>query len=114
MRYDLHFYSIRTTVPDHLSVLSKFMYLGLSLDEVIRLSTESAARILGLGDRLGTLRVGAEGEATVMQLQEGRFTFTDTVGVSVEARQKLAPVHTVRAGRVYRPWLGALQTVGPI
>ena len=85
----------------------------MSLDEVIRLSTESAARILGLGDRLGTLRVGAEGEATVMQLQEGRFTFTDTVGVSVEARQKLAPVHAVRAGRVYRPWLGALQTVGP-
>jgi len=26
MRYDLHFYSIRTTVPDHLSVLSKFMF----------------------------------------------------------------------------------------
>ena len=102
---DLHIYNVEGPVHDQVSVLSKFMCLGLSLDDVIRLSTESASKVLGSTDALGTLRVGAEGDVTLMRREEGDFTFTDSVGVSVQGRERLSHVLTVKDGRVYRPWL---------
>jgi dihydroorotase len=102
---DLHIYNVEGPVHDQVSVLSKFMCLGLSLDDVIRLSTESASKVLGSTDALGTLRVGAEGDVTLMRREEGDFTFTDSVGVSVQGRERLSHVLTVKEGRVYRPWL---------
>jgi dihydroorotase len=76
----------------------------MSLEDVILRSTSSAAKAMGL-KALGTLKVGAEGDATIMRLDEGRFTFTDSIGVDSEARQRLTHVQTVRAGKLYRPWL---------
>ena len=102
---DLHIYNIEGPVFDQVTTLSKFIYLGMSLEDVIRLSTETTAKTMGLGDRLGTFKVGAEGDVTVMRLDEGRFTLTDSMGVDVEARRKLSHVHTIRGGSVCRPWL---------
>ena len=102
---DLHIYNIEGPVFDQVTTLSKFMHLGMSLEDVIRLSTETTATTMGMSDTLGTLKVGAEGDVTVMRLDEGRFALTDSMGVSVEARQRLTHVRTVRAGRIYRPWL---------
>ena len=116
---DLHIYSVEGPVFDLLTTLSKFMHLGMSLDEVIRRSTETTAGIMGLGDGLGTLRVGATGDVSVLRLEEGRFTLTDrytkkrTIGgmdwaapISVQGSRRLTHVKTVAAGRIYRPWEG--------
>ena len=102
---DLHIYNIAGPVFDQLTTRSKFIHLGMSLEDVVRLSTVTATRAMGMSDRLGTLKVGAEGDVTIMRLDEGRFPFTDSRGVSVDARQKLNHVRTVRGGSVYRPWL---------
>jgi dihydroorotase len=102
---DLSLVSIEGPVFDLLTTLSKFIHLGLSLDEVIRLSTVTAAGVMGMAGRLGTLQVGAEGDVAILRLDEGEFTFTDAEGVSVEGRQRLSHVHTVKGGRPYRPWL---------
>ena len=115
---DLHNSSIEGPVFDLLTTMSKFMHLGMSLEDVIRLSTETAAATMGLSETLGTLRVGAEGDATVMSVEEGRFTFRDRLspatmmgsvtwepGTAVEATSKLSHVRTVRGGKIYRPWL---------
>ena len=103
---DLHIYNIEGPVFDQITTLSKFLHLGMPLEEVVRLSTEATAETMGVSDRLGTLKVGAEGDVTVMRLDEGRYTFTDSLGVSVEGRQRLTHVRTVRGGKIYRPWLG--------
>ena len=102
---DLHVYNVEGPVHDQVSVLSKFLHLGLPIDEVIGLSTQSTAKVLGATDTLGTLRPGAEGDVILMRLEEGDFTFTDSVGVSVQGRRRLNHVMTVKDGRVYRPWL---------
>ena len=115
---DLHQGSIDGPVYDMATTMTKFMYLGMSVDEVVRLTTQSTAEIMGMADRLGTLAVGAEGDAAVLRLAEGRFPLIDRGGdrlifhglkweapVRVEARQRLEHVDTVRGGRVYRPWL---------
>lgn len=75
----------------------------MSLEEVIRLSTESAARVMGKADRLGTLRVGAEGDVTLIRQEEGDFTLTDAANRTVQSRQRLTHVLTVKGGKVYRP-----------
>ena len=103
---DLHVYNIRGPVHDQVSVLSKFLHLGMPLSDVVRLSTETTAGVIGAGHMLGSLRVGADGDVTVLRQDEGDFTFTDSVGVSVQSRQRLSHVLTVKGGRVYRPWLG--------
>jgi predicted amidohydrolase len=59
---------------------------------------------MGMAGRLGTLKPGAEGDATVLRMDEGKFALTDAMKVSVEARKRLTHVHTVRAGRIYRTW----------
>ncbi|MCH8826975.1 MAG: amidohydrolase/deacetylase family metallohydrolase [Chloroflexi bacterium] len=102
---DLHVYNIEGPVHDQLTTLSKFLHLGLSLEEVIRLSTETTAKAMGLGDRLGTLRAGAEADVTLMRLEEGHFPFEDSLGVKAEGTQRLTHALTIRGGKVYRPWL---------
>ena len=104
---DLHFYNIEGPVFDQVTTLSKFLHLGLPIDEVVRLSTETTARAISTDGRLGTLKVGAEGDLTVLRLDEGRFTMTDSVEVTVESRQRLVHVKTVTGGHIYRPWLGS-------
>ncbi len=102
---DIHVYNIQGPVFDQVTTLSKFLHMGMSLEDVIALSTSVTAKAMGKADSIGTLRVGAEGDATIMRLEEGRFTLTDSTRVSVEAPRRLTHVHTVRGGRLYRPWL---------
>jgi len=101
---DLHVYNIEGPVFDQLTTMTKFLHLGMSLDDVVRLSTQAPATTMGLSESLGTLKVGAAADATVVSLDEGRFTLTDSLGVSVEARSSLTHVRTIRDGRIYRPW----------
>ena len=102
---DLHVYNIEGPVFDQVSVLSKFMWLGMSIDDAVRLSTQTTAKTMGLGDGLGTLQVGAEADVALLRQEEGRFIFTDAMERSVTADKKLSHVKTIKAGRVYRPWL---------
>ncbi len=102
---DLYNSNVEGPVFDQITTLSKFLWLGMPLYEVIRRSTEITAQIMGLEGSLGTLKVGAEGDVTILRVGEGRFTLTDSERVSVEAPQKLNHVRTIKSGRIYRPWL---------
>ncbi|MDP7224225.1 MAG: amidohydrolase/deacetylase family metallohydrolase [SAR202 cluster bacterium] len=103
---DLHVHNIEGPVHNQLETLSKFLHLGMSLDKVIRLSTSATAEIIGDSGSLGTLKPGAEGDAVVARLAAGKFAFTDSKGVSVEGVRRLGHVATIKAGRVYRQYLG--------
>ena len=109
---DLHRFNIASPVHDLATTLSKFLLLGLSLDEVLATSTTAPAAALGRGGELGTLAVGAEADITVLRLEEGRFELTDSAGTTREARQRLVPAAVVRAGR--RVPIAPLITVPPV
>ena len=81
-------------------VMSKLMALGVGLDEVVPLVTHNAARYLKREDELGTLRPGAAGDVAILELQEGDFTLRDNEGQTLQARQRLRPWRTVRAGEI--------------
>ncbi len=61
-------------------VMSKFLNLGLSLDQVIEMTTLNPAKALGEEGRCGTLRPGVNADITVMELVEGDYLFSDGNG----------------------------------
>ena len=102
---DLHLYNVEGPVFDQVTTLSKLMWLGMSLYDVIALTTAETAKTMGVEDRLGTLKVGAVGDATIARTDEGSFRLTDSYGRSVTSRSRLTHVATVKSGRIYKPWL---------
>jgi dihydroorotase len=98
---DVHQYNVNGPVFDLATTLSKFLHLGLSLDEVIRRASTNAANTFGFPQGLGTLREGAEADVAVFTLADGDFEFVDSLGGKRRGHQKLLPVATVKAGRIY-------------
>lgn len=97
---DIHVYDIDGPVYDLATTMSKFLYLGLKLDDVVRMSTIAAAQAVGLSDGIGTLKVGAEADVSLFELVEGKFTLEDCHKRMVTAKQRLLPYMTLRAGVV--------------
>jgi dihydroorotase len=100
---DLHVYNLDGPVYDLATTMSKFLHLGLPLDEVVAMTTGAPARAIGRGGELGTLRPGAAADVTLMELREGPVTFEDTVGARVNGARRLVPSGAVRAGRWVPP-----------
>ena len=114
---DLHINNFTGPVFDLVTTMSKFMHLGMSLNDAIARCTEFPAKIMGLGN-VGNLKVGAEGDLAILKLEEGKFTLRDRLstatslgpntwapGMSVTATSRLAHLLTVKAGAIYKPWL---------
>ncbi len=88
------------TLPE---VMTPYMAMGMSLEEVIAATTCNAAAAMGLSDTLGTLRVGVEGDAAVLDLERGDFMTKDTDGVPIHCDQRITAAMTVKGGRVWSP-----------
>jgi len=98
---DLHHYNVNGPVYDLVTTVSKFLYLGLSLDEALTRVTAVPAQVMGMADAIGTLKVGAWGDAVVLNVEEGGFPLVDSAGVVRTGRQMLAPKVVIRQGQVY-------------
>jgi dihydroorotase len=80
-------------------LMSKFLALGLPLDEVVASVTSRPAAALGLSGTLGSIADGLSGDAAVMDLEEGRFLFRDAAANEVTATRRFKIRHVVRDGR---------------
>jgi dihydroorotase len=96
---DLHIGSMNAGMKDQLNVMSKFLALGLSLEDVIARSTWNPARAIHRED-LGHLTVGAPADVTVLGLQAGKFGYVDSFGGRLEADRKLVGELTLRDGKI--------------
>ena len=86
-------------VFDFPNVLSKFLLLGMPLDQVIAMGTTNAARVVpGFGE-LGTLRVGAPADVAVLELREGEFEFVDNYSTTRTGKRKLFGITAVVGGK---------------
>ena len=99
---DLHRFNVDGPVWDLLTTLSKFLYLGVPLADVIAMATTAPAAALGRSGSLGTLAVGAPADVAVVRQEEGSFRLVDTVGDEVAGSRRLVPVATVKDGRRVR------------
>ncbi len=102
---DLHAYNVGEEGPvyDLATTISKFLYLGLSLEEAVRRTTATPAAAIGWDVEIGTLRVGAEGDVAIFEMQTGEHRFVDSYGGARVGREKLVPWRTIKGGRTYLP-----------
>ncbi|MDA0709172.1 MAG: amidohydrolase/deacetylase family metallohydrolase [bacterium] len=100
---DLHIYNVDGPVYDLAHVLTKFLYLGLPLDDVIAKVTSIPASCVLMQDRIGTLAPGAWGDAVIFELREGEFPLVDSLGQTRIGRHTLVPITVVKSGQIYRP-----------
>jgi dihydroorotase len=96
---DLHIDSMNAGMKDMLNLMSKFLALGLSLDDVILRSTWNPAREIH-HEELGNLTVGSPADVAVLRLETGRFGFTDMYGARLDGSRKLSCELTVQNGKV--------------
>jgi len=89
-------------VGDLPTVLTKFLPLGLSLDEIIAKCTVDAARAVGWQDRIGSLEVGREADIAVLQVVDEPVMLRDSVGGEKLHNQRIAAKWTMRAGEVFQ------------
>jgi dihydroorotase len=108
---DIHTGSMNAAMKDMANVMSKFLNLGLTLQEVILRSTWNPAVAIRRED-LGHLSEGAEADIAVFALRSGDFGFVDVSGSRLDGSRKLEAELTVRAGQIVwdlngigsRPW----------
>lgn len=96
---DLHSESMNGGMKDMANVMSKFLNIGLTLEEVIEKSTASPAKVINRPD-LGNLSVGAEADVAVFSVKKGEFGFTDVRRNKLIGTQKLEAELTIRAGKI--------------
>jgi dihydroorotase len=86
-------------VIDFPNVMSKFLMMGMSLDQVVACVTEHASRVFPVFRGRGTLKVGTPADVAVLELRDGTFEFDDNFGNKRTGRQRLYPSATVLAGK---------------
>ena len=96
---DMHVASMNAGMKDMLNVMSKFLALGMPLDQVIAKSTWAPAKAIKQ-EALGHLSVGAVADVAVLRLEKGRFGFLDQDGARMSGTQKLTAEVTIKDGKI--------------
>ena len=91
------------TVHSMTEMLARFMALGFSLEDVIRMTTANPANALGMEDTLGSLAVGRTADISVLKEETGDWLFHDTEGNTLRGDKALVPIVTVKDGEAYSP-----------
>jgi dihydroorotase len=103
---DMHVFSGNTPGMPFLTwVMSKFLNLGFTLEEVVAMATVNSARAIDKLPKLGTLQLGAPGDVTMLEVIDGPVEFVDTRNNKRQGKVQIRPVQTVAGGIAFgRPY----------
>ena len=96
---DLHIGSMNGAMQTMLTTLSKFINMGMTIEDVILRATWNPARQIKRED-LGQLSIGAPADVAVLRLAKGAFGFVDVNGARMQGTQKLECELTTSNGKV--------------
>jgi dihydroorotase len=96
---DMHINSMNAGMKDMLNVMSKFLALGMPLDQVIAKSTWAPAKAIKQ-EGLGHLSAGAVADVAVLRVENGKFGFIDQNGARLSGTQKLTAEMTIKDGKI--------------
>jgi dihydroorotase len=98
---DLDHFDVNGPVFDLATTLSKFLHLGLTLEQVIERAATNPANVFAFPRGLGSIREGAEADVAVWMLAEGDYEFVDSQDSKRMGHRKLMPLATAKSGRLY-------------
>ena len=96
---DLHRFSMNAGMKDLLNVMSKYMAMGMSFEDVVRRVSWNAATAIKRND-LGTLTENGVADIAVVRLREGHYGFIDAGGNRIEGKIKLEAEMTISDGKI--------------
>lgn len=96
---DLHRFSMNAGMKDMMNILSKYLAMGMSLQDAIRRGSWNAAKAIHR-EELGNLSVGAVADIAVLRVREGHFGFIDAGGNVLAGTKKLEAELTIRDGKI--------------
>jgi len=97
---DIHQGNIKGPIWTYGRTMAKFLHLGNSLPEVVRLATLGPAQLIDRGRELGSLSAGTVADLTVFRVVKQKTTLTDSLGNSETGNRDIQPAHCIRAGKV--------------
>jgi dihydroorotase len=94
-------YNLNTNGPvyDMPTTLSKFLHLGMSLEDVLLRATAAPAKVIGRLPGMGTLEPGAPADIALLAMEEGEFQLIDSQKNTVVAKKRLVSRLTICRGR---------------
>jgi len=98
------------TVHSMTEMMTRFLGLGFSLEQVVTMCTANPAKAIGAEGRLGSLAPGRQADISILKIVEGDWTVYDVLGASLPVRKAVVPVLTVKRGELFRaewgprPW----------
>ena len=98
---DVHQGNVNGPVYDLATTLSKFLHLGISLEDVLQRATSNPAKALTFPAGTGSLKEGATADVAVFELREAPWEMVDSMGEKRPGKLRLRPVATLKAGRPY-------------
>ena len=81
------------------TTMSKFLLLGMKIEDILACVTTSAAKSLPLLRPYGTLKTGAPADVTVLEVQEGSFEYVDNLKAPRTGTKKIVATATFVGGK---------------
>lgn len=106
---DLHLLSVDGPAYDLVTVMSKFLHLGMSLYDIVKAVTSQAAAAIGWSDQIGSLSKGKIADITILRLDKGEFMLEDCEDHFRTCKQLLQPVAVWKSGVAFPIKLGTIK-----
>lgn len=96
---DLHAESMNGGMKDLCNVMSKFLNIGMPLQQVIDRVTRQPAQVIARSE-LGQLHTGSVADITVFRVEQGDFGFLDVRKTRIQGNRRIVAELTLRAGKI--------------
>ncbi len=83
-----------------LSVMSHYMATGVPVGDIVKATTATPARVMGMEGQIGTLQPGAKADLFITRLEKHPFDITDKFGEKVHVENVFVPLMTIKAGKL--------------
>jgi dihydroorotase len=99
---DVHALCIEGPAYDQVTTMSKFLCMGMPLNDVIAASTVNAGIALQRPE-LGSFKPGCVGDATIITIADGKFDYEDVTGEHMIGDKRILSEGVVIGGRWWHP-----------
>lgn len=100
---DLYLDNVAGPVINLLHVMSKYLNIGMSMEEIIYRTTKRPAEVIGHKE-LGDLKIGGCADVAVLKMEQGIYGFADSGHARMNGTKRLECMMTIREGGiVYDP-----------
>ncbi len=96
---DLYMLSTPFRAKSFAHVLSKFLAIGMKLEDIMDRCSTRAASFLGIEREISE---GKPAAMTVFRVEKGSFTFKDCWGIASTGTQRIVPAASILDGRLYQ------------